>query len=75
MHKTARFLGTCLVGGLLASLAGCGQGTEVKLADVPQVQLPPTQKVEDLPKNVRSKAGSTAGLNFGPDGVVRQPPK
>lgn len=71
--RTRRYVARIVAGVIVGAVLGCGQGTEVKLADVPQTAIPPRKSIEELPKKDRPKAGSSAYMNRDPMGMGNDP--
>jgi hypothetical protein len=67
-----------LLAGLVAVLIpGCGEGTDLPLADVPRVAQPDPVPIEKLPKKERPRKDSSAraALRFDPAKQHGGPPR
>lgn len=77
MRLVFRATATLFFAGLVSAIgAGCGS-TEIPLADVPRVDQPEPVPIDQLPKEKRPPANSTAGaaLRYDPEKFQGGPPR
>ena len=77
MRVVFRTTATFLFAGLVSAIgAGC-ESTEIPLADVPRVDQPEPVPIDQMPKELRPPANSTAGaaLRYDPEKFQGGPPR
>jgi len=74
MRKSLRVaaLPAILISSAAALDSGCG-GDNVKLADAPAVQAPPSKPATEQPPDLRPRAGGSSGMSYNPGAINPNP--